>query len=108
MEPATMVVKVDQRLHALARANRVRQARAELKRRIADGDLSAAQVILLHQREVHSMAVSDVLTSQPHWGEVRCRRFLTPMRLQENKTIGSMTERQRLAVAARLSSQASA
>ena len=36
MDPATMVIKADQRLDALARANRVRIARSELKREIAD------------------------------------------------------------------------
>jgi hypothetical protein len=107
MDPGTIDVQPHQRLEALARANRIRQVRAELKRGIADGNLGAAEVILLHQREVDGMAVADVLTSQRHWGEVRCRRFLMPMRLQENKTIGSMTERQRVAVAARLRAQGS-
>jgi hypothetical protein len=102
MDPGTIDVQLQQCLEALARANRIRQVRAELKRRIADGDLGAAEVILLHQREVESMPVGDVLTSQRHWGDARCRRFPMPMRLQESKTIGSMTERQRLVVAARL------
>jgi hypothetical protein len=103
MDPRTIDVQAHQRLEALARANRVRQARAEVKRRIADGDVSAAEVILFHRWEVESMAVAEVLTSQRHWGDMRCRRFLTPMRVQESKTIGSMTERQRVALAARLS-----
>ena len=106
MDSGTIDVQPDQRLEALARANRIRQVRAELKRGIADGNVSAAEVILLNQREVEGMPVAEVLTSQRHWGDVRCRRFLMPMLLQESKTIGSMTERQRLAVAARLSGQA--
>jgi len=102
MLSGTIEAQRDQRMDALARANRVRQARATLKQRIADGDLSAAEVILFHQWEADGMPVGDVLTSQRHWGELRCRRFLTPMRVQETKTIGSMTERQRVALAARL------
>ena len=102
MDPGTIDVQPRQRLQALARANRIRQVRADLKRRIADGHTSAAEVILRHQSEVESMPLAQVLTSQRHWGNARCRRFLTPMRLSESKTIGSMTERQRLAVAARL------
>ncbi len=35
-----------QHLQALERANRVRLARAELKRRIADGEITAAEVLL--------------------------------------------------------------
>ena len=102
MDPGT-TAHPRQRLDALARANRVRMARAELKRRIAHGEVSAAEVILFHRWEVESMPVADVLTSQRHWGEMRCRRFLKPMLVQESKTIGSMTERQRRALAAGLS-----
>ncbi len=105
MHPPTTAVLLDQRREALARANRVRQVRADLKRRIAEGDLSAAEVILLHQWEVASMRVGDVLTSQRHWGRKRCRRLLTPLRVGEDKTIGSMTERQRRALAAQLRAQ---
>ena len=102
MDPATMVIKADQRLDALARANRVRIARAELKREIASGDVSATEAILFHRWETEAMAVGDVLTSQRQWGDRRCRRLLTAMQLQEGKTIGSMTERQRVDMAARL------
>jgi hypothetical protein len=105
MEQAMIDARIPQRLEALAQATRVRQIRAALKRRIADGDLSAAEVILFHQREADGMAVGDVLTSQRHWGSTRCRRFLAPMYVQEGKTIGSMTERQRRALAAGLSAQ---
>jgi hypothetical protein len=102
MDSGTTEVQPRQRLQALARANRIRQVRADLKRRIADGHVSAAEVILRHQWEVESMVLAELLTSQRQWGDTRCRRFLTPMRLSEGKTIGSMTERQRLAVADRL------
>lgn len=95
--------QADQRREALGRANRVRQVRAELKRRIAGGEVSAAHTILLHQREVEGMPVAELLTSQRQWGETRCRRFLGALGLHEAKTIGSLTERQRLALAARLS-----
>jgi hypothetical protein len=104
MNPARMIVKADQRLDALARANHVRVARAELKRRIAGGDVSAADAILFRRWETEAMQVGDVLTSQRQWGDRRCRRLLLTMQLQERKTIGSMTERQRLDLAARLNS----
>ena len=103
MDTAPFDLQIAQRTEALARANRARIARAEVKRRIADGGVSAAEVILFHPREIESMPVGDVLTSQRHWGGVRCRRLLLPIGLEESKPIGSMTERQRRALAARLS-----
>ena len=96
-----------QHLQALQRANRVRLARADLKRRIADGEVTAAEVILTSPWEASSMAIGDVLMSQHRWGGTRCRKFLAMFRISETKTIGSLTERQRHALAAQLDAHAS-
>jgi hypothetical protein len=91
-----------QHMQALKQANRVRHARAELKRRVADGELPAAEVVMKSPWEAESMAIADLLTSQRRWGKERCRRFLAAVPMLETKTIGSMTDRQRHALAARL------
>jgi hypothetical protein len=91
-----------QHMQALQRANAVRLARAELKRQVAHGEISAAEVILGSPWEAESMTVSDLLTSQRRWGHTRCRKFLQCIPMSENKTIGSMTERQRIALAHQL------
>src|SRR3954471_11132014 len=65
-----------QHLQALQRANAVRLARADLKRKGADGDVRAAAVVLSPRWEAESMTVSDLLTSQRRWGSTRCRKFL--------------------------------
>jgi len=91
-----------QRRRALARANHVRSARAGVKRGIACGDLTAAEVILAHRWEIATMPIADVLVSQRRWGGRRSRDFLVGLTMHDNKTIGSMTERQRIAMAALL------
>lgn len=95
-----------QHLQALQHANRVRLARAELKRRIADGEITAAEVILASPWEAGSMAIADVLMSQRRWGGTRCRKFLAMFQVSETKTVGSLTERQRIALAAQLDAHA--
>ena len=45
------------------------------------------------------MTVSDLLTSQRRWGHTRSRKFLQCVPMSENKTVGSMTDRQRHALA---------
>jgi len=99
MDATATAARGPQHLRALERANEVRLARAELKRRIADGQLPAAEVILTAPWEAESMAVADVLMSQRRWGRTRARRFLAGIQISETKTLGSMTERQRHAVA---------
>jgi hypothetical protein len=86
-------------MQALERANAVRLARAELKRRVAIGEINAADVILGTPWEAESMTVSDLLTSQRRWGHTRSRKFLQCIPMSENKTVGSMTDRQRRALA---------
>ncbi|MGH2967581.1 MAG: hypothetical protein ACRDK0_00750 [Solirubrobacteraceae bacterium] len=95
-------------MQALAQANRVRLARAELKRQVADGELSVADVVLECPWEAESMAVADLLMSQHRWGRTRCRRFLSSIPMNETKTVGSMTDRQRRALAARLGGEQTA
>lgn len=93
-----------QYMRALQRANEVRLARAELKRRVAAGKVHVAKVVMECPWEAQSMAVADLLMSQRRWGQTRCRKFLSQIHISEKKTLGSMTDRQRLALAAMLSS----
>src|ERR1700704_5196182 len=102
MNAAATIAPAPQHLRALARANEVRLARAELKRQIAEGEISAAHVILECPWEAASMTFSDVLTSQRRWGSTRCRKLLQAIPISENKTVGSMTQRQRDALAGQL------
>jgi hypothetical protein len=88
-----------QRLRALVRANEIRMARAGLKRRIAQGEVSAAEVLLNCPEEAKSWSLGDLLISQNRWGTTRCRKFLAPNRLVETKQIGTLTERQRVVLA---------
>jgi hypothetical protein len=99
---ATVAPAAPQYMRALERANQVRLARAELKRRVAVGEVGVADVILDCPWEAHSMAVGDLLMSQRRWGQTRCRKFPAQVPMSEKKTIGSMTDRQRRTLAAML------
>jgi hypothetical protein len=96
---ATIAPARPQHLRALSRANEVRLARAELKRRVACGEISAGDVILESPWEAESMTVADLLMSQRRWGLTRCRKLLGQIPVSETKTIGSLTDRQRRALA---------
>ena len=104
---APAVKSEPQHLVALARANRVRLARASLKRNIASGDAEVAKVLLDNTWEVESMTVADLLACQRRWGVTRCRRFLAMSRISEPRSVGTLTERQRTELADRLRSEPS-
>jgi hypothetical protein len=95
----------EQHLRALEYANRVRLARARMKRMVGAGELSAAEVVLSCPWQAHSMSISDLLMSQKRWGRTRCRRLLVSLGVPENKQVGTLTERQRLALAAVLTAK---
>lgn len=101
-EDQHMLNAEDQHLRALELANRVRLARARLKRRIAAGELSAGEVVSSCPWEAHSMSISDLLMSQKRWGLARCRRVLVALGVPENKRVGTLTDRQRAALVAQL------
>ncbi|HWB68702.1 MAG TPA: hypothetical protein VG518_01870 [Solirubrobacterales bacterium] len=99
------VAQAPQHMQALARANSVRLARAELKRAIARGDMDASEVVQECPWETESMTIAELLTSQPRWGRTRVRKFLLPLSLSENKRLGTFTSRQRMLLAAELSAK---
>ena len=105
MTETAIMTRQPQRLRALERANEIRLARAELKRRIADGEVSAAQVILSPPQEAASWSVGDLLMTQRRWGTTRCRKFLVRNQVSETKPVGVLTERQRQLLAAQLTTR---
>ena len=102
MTDTACISREPQRLRALERANEIRLARADLKRRIARGAVSAAEVILHPPYEAGSWAIGELLISQRRWGATRCRKFLIRNQISETKPLISLTERQRRLLASQL------
>ncbi|MFZ0040088.1 MAG: hypothetical protein WAK93_02180 [Solirubrobacteraceae bacterium] len=96
-----------QRLRALERANEIRLARAALKRSIAVGQVSAAEVILACPDAAASWPLGDLLMSQRRWGSTRCRKFLSRNQIGETRPVGALTDRQRQVLANSLEASAS-
>lgn len=92
--------QAQQQLLALRQANRVRVARAELKRKVAGNEASVADVVTQCPWEAASMEIGDLIRSQRRWGAARCRRLLVSVGLPENKHVGTLTDRQRRLLAA--------
>jgi hypothetical protein len=108
MESASTVApaSMPQHMQALAHANRVRLARAELKRSIKSGDLEVSGVVRACPWEVETMTVGELLRSQRRWGRARARKFLLSLALNENREVGRLTERQRGVLASELETKA--
>ena len=69
MNATATIAPAPQYMRALERANKVRLARAELKRKVSMDEIDVAEVILDCPWEAHSMAVADLLMSQRRWGQ---------------------------------------
>jgi len=108
MGQTTAVALTPQCLRALEQANQVRLARARLKRRVKAGGVAAAEVVLTSPWQTRTMSVGELLMSQRGWGRVRTRRLLLSLAVPENKQIATLTERQRLAIAAVLTARTAA
>jgi hypothetical protein len=106
LSPELEQTPAPQRMRALERANAVRLARAELKRQIAHGRLSAGDVLLELPSEAMSWPVGELLMSQRRWGCNRTRKLLSALQISENRHLGKLTERQRRLLADQLGTQA--
>lgn len=96
---ASMTAPAPQHLHALARANEIRLARATTKRAIAAGELTVAEVLLACPVEIERMEIGELVSCQRRWGSQRTRRLLSRVPVVETKLVGALTERQRRAIA---------
>lgn len=96
-----------QHMQALAYANRVRLSRAALKRSIGSGETTAAEVVRDAPWFTESMTLIELLTSQRRWGRTRARKVLLALALNENKRLGTLTDRQRSMLAGQLEARSS-
>ncbi|MDQ3728807.1 MAG: hypothetical protein M3355_04395 [Actinomycetota bacterium] len=106
MEAATTIAPASQptpqHMQALAEANRVRLARAQLKREVGAGDIETAEIVRDCPWQAETMTVGELLRSQRRWGRTRSRKFLAALTLSENRELGRLTSRQRHMLASEL------
>lgn len=102
MADTATVSPAPQHIRALQHANEVRLARAELKRKIARGEISVGEVLVMCPWHAASMSISELLMSQKWWGRARCRRLLVSVGIPETKLVNTLTTRQRKALSALL------
>lgn len=91
---------LDQRMSALERANEIRSARTNLKRRWKKIDPRTArrqlcEIVMDPAPEFSTWRVETALMALPWVGRVKVRRWLLESSIPLNKTIAGMTERQR-------------
>lgn len=116
MNPATAEkrppARVRQQESALASANRIRLARAALKREIRSGETSIADVLLGEIPDfLHKMPVGELVQAVRWVGPRKCRLLLARMGdgrfpCSELKEVGYLTTRQRVHLAEALGESA--
>lgn len=83
----------------LAKANAIRLERAQDKRRIGDGELSAAMVLRTVPVQWEKAEVVDLLIAMPHVGRVKAKKWCQMATVNPHRTIGEMTHRERATLA---------
>lgn len=87
--------RLDQRLEALDQANRVRTARALLKRRIQVDPEDARRVVANPTSDYRTMLLRDVLLALPVLGPVKVDRLMFHAQISPRRTLAGLTPRQR-------------
>lgn len=80
---------------ARAKANRVRLYRADVKARIASGELAPDEVIVSDDDRLQGMKVVHVLTSLPGVRSVTAGRVLGQLGMTDRTTIGALSPARR-------------
>jgi len=82
-------------MDALERANKIRTARAQLKRDLKAGKVSIHKLLLDPPSYLETAKVFDMLLAVPKYGRVKANKVLVQCRISPSKTIGGLSERQR-------------
>lgn len=90
---------LEERRLALERVREVRRVRWQLKRDVKAGRVDLAEVLLEPPPEIRIMKVFDLLRVTPGYDRVRTETALTHVRIAPTKTVGGLSNRQRLALA---------
>lgn len=92
---------MSQEMEALANANRIRLARAALKREIAAGRTSVAEVMHSETPDwLERMAVGELVRATRRMGPSKSTPLLRRVPVSESQQVGRLTERQRRVLAA--------
>lgn len=103
MAPAT--AELPQHLQALAKGNKVRKARSQLKRQVHAGRPTVSTVILTAPEVLAGSAhrkgvsVAEVLTWQRRWGQARAEKFLRRLSISNTVELHSLSTARRKLVA---------
>jgi hypothetical protein len=85
----------DQRMEALAIANRIRVHRARMKVALHDGDRTVIDVLVNYEPEVDTMKVFDLLVAAPKIGKTKANAMLRACGVSPSRTVAGITDRQR-------------
>ncbi len=85
----------EQRLQALAQANRVRHLRAEFKRDLKHGRVALSAAIADPPDYLAAARVAELLMALPRYGRVKTTHLLAHCRVSEKKTLAGLSLRQR-------------
>jgi hypothetical protein len=89
----TLERSLEQRQHALLRANEIRTYRAEKKKQIHDGDLPADWFFAHgpHDPLLRSMKIKDALLATPSVGAVKADKILRRAGVSPSKTLSGLS-----------------
>lgn len=87
-----------QRMDALKRANEIRSDRAQLKRNLKSGRTWVVDVLEAPAEWALTMKLYDLIVNVPKYGRVKTNRLLQQCRISPSKTLGGLTDRQRVEV----------
>lgn len=85
-----------QRMEALNKGNEIRCERAVLKRDLKAGRRNVHDLLLEPPGWLETMKVYDILLATPKRGRVKVNKILSQCRMSPSKTVGGMSERQRV------------
>jgi hypothetical protein len=89
-------------MKALHHANQIRGDRAQLKRDLKARRKVIHDILLKPPKYVETMKLFDLVLASPKYGRVKTNKILQQCRISPSKTVGGLSQRQRLEIVSML------
>ncbi len=92
-------------MEALAKANKTRRERAQVKRDIGQGKTTVSHILTICPEACQTMTILELFSSQQRWGRVRTDKFLKSLtgfpynlKLSNSRKLFELTIRERKSI----------
>lgn len=89
------VLTAEERREALKKGLRARQARAKIRKKLADGKITLEEIVETKDEVIRRMKVVDLLKAYRGIGDTKARKIMDELKISQSRRVGGLGIKQK-------------